>query len=268
MKKNVIYVILLIFTSLSLFPLSVNIRSYDHAAFTRVVFESDRGFEFKIDPSSDYALDLKLKKKVEVSRDIEVFRRSALVDRVVHRWEDGNSVFRVHMKSGFKMKRNFVLERPFRVVLDLEKSPVVSKSQKPPIPNPEPEQKTNQEPPQDPGKDNQNGQDNEQSNGENETQDEGQEDDAADETGKEKPSLPNQPKKRPLIDTICIDPGHGGTDLGAVGPSKIPEKNITLDIGKKVKRMIVSKLGLSVVMTRETDEEVSLNSRVSKANNR
>ncbi|MCP5051920.1 MAG: N-acetylmuramoyl-L-alanine amidase, partial [bacterium] len=47
-----------------------------------------------------------------------------------------------------------------------------------------------------------------------------------------------------------------------------PEKNITLDIGKKVKRMIVSKLGLSVVMTRETDEEVSLNSRVSKANNR
>ncbi|MDQ1352880.1 MAG: N-acetylmuramoyl-L-alanine amidase, partial [Acidobacteriota bacterium] len=64
------------------------------------------------------------------------------------------------------------------------------------------------------------------------------------------------------------DPGHGGSDLGAVGKGDTLEKDITLKVGLKLKQAIMSKLGIQVVMTRENDSEVSLNSRVSIANNR
>lgn len=55
--------------------------------------------------------------------------------------------------------------------------------------------------------------------------------------------------------TIVIDPGHGGTDRGASGPSGITEKEITLDVSKKV-RDILTASGAKVVMTRETDKDV------------
>ncbi|WP_296785702.1 N-acetylmuramoyl-L-alanine amidase [Selenomonas sp.] len=55
---------------------------------------------------------------------------------------------------------------------------------------------------------------------------------------------------------ICIDPGHGGEDPGAIGPSGITEKSITLKIGKEVKRLL-EEAGAKVIMTRTTDTEVS-----------
>ena len=76
------------------------------------------------------------------------------------------------------------------------------------------------------------------------------------------------PAARPKpIETICIDAGHGGEDLGAVGRSKLQEKNVTLKIGLKLKKLIESKTGLRVIMTRDKDSEVSLNTRASIANN-
>lgn len=50
---------------------------------------------------------------------------------------------------------------------------------------------------------------------------------------------------------ICIDPGHGGTDSGATNGAAY-EKNIVLDIAKRVKPLLESS-GYEVVMTRETD---------------
>lgn len=55
--------------------------------------------------------------------------------------------------------------------------------------------------------------------------------------------------------TIVIDPGHGGTDNGASGPSGITEKEITLDVSQKL-RDILTASGAKVVMTRETDRDV------------
>jgi N-acetylmuramoyl-L-alanine amidase len=69
------------------------------------------------------------------------------------------------------------------------------------------------------------------------------------------------------IETICIDPGHGGEDLGAIGKSKLQEKNVTLQISHKLKKLIESRTGLRVIMTRDKDSEVSLNTRASIANN-
>jgi N-acetylmuramoyl-L-alanine amidase len=54
---------------------------------------------------------------------------------------------------------------------------------------------------------------------------------------------------------IVIDPGHGGSDSGAIGPNKTQEKNITLAIGQKVKAMLEN-AGAKVLMTRQTDVDV------------
>ncbi len=62
---------------------------------------------------------------------------------------------------------------------------------------------------------------------------------------------------------VVIDPGHGGKDPGAVYPirSKHPyirEKDITLSIAKRIKRILLKESGIKVIMTRERDIYVPL----------
>lgn len=54
---------------------------------------------------------------------------------------------------------------------------------------------------------------------------------------------------------IAIDPGHGGTDPGAIGPCKIQEKKVTLDIALRVKKLL-EQAGAKVYMTRFNDRDV------------
>ncbi|MBC8014329.1 MAG: N-acetylmuramoyl-L-alanine amidase [Sporomusaceae bacterium] len=54
---------------------------------------------------------------------------------------------------------------------------------------------------------------------------------------------------------ITLDPGHGGSDPGAIGPNKIQEKTITLAVAQKVKTLL-EKAGAKVLMTRKTDVDV------------
>ena len=68
------------------------------------------------------------------------------------------------------------------------------------------------------------------------------------------------------IDVIVIDPGHGGRDKGCSGASSI-EKNITLELSKKLKQIIKNQLPeIKVILTREKDKFVSLKNRASIAN--
>lgn len=59
---------------------------------------------------------------------------------------------------------------------------------------------------------------------------------------------------------IVLDPGHGGSDVGAIRED-ITEKSITLDVSNRV-RDILEKKGYKVEMTRDTDKTVSLQERV------
>ena len=89
------------------------------------------------------------------------------------------------------------------------------------------------------------------------------------EGGKEKPDKDKKPDDNTEVLTedvkfspgikgkkIVIDPGHGGEDSGAIGPSGVTEKSITLQIAKEVERML-KEAGAKVTMTRTTDTEVS-----------
>lgn len=69
------------------------------------------------------------------------------------------------------------------------------------------------------------------------------------------------------IDRIVIDPGHGGRDPGAIGPSKLFEKGITLEIAEKLKALLKSRLpDVTVLLTREGDTYLGLEKRPQFAN--
>jgi N-acetylmuramoyl-L-alanine amidase len=70
-----------------------------------------------------------------------------------------------------------------------------------------------------------------------------------------------------LIDTIVLDPGHGGRDPGALGADGTREKDIVLDIALRLGRMLERDLGVKVVYTRKTDVFIPLHQRSKIANN-
>lgn len=56
--------------------------------------------------------------------------------------------------------------------------------------------------------------------------------------------------------TIVIDPGHGGNDAGAIGPTGVMEKSVTLNVALELRKLLEAE-GATVIMTRETDTTVS-----------
>lgn len=74
------------------------------------------------------------------------------------------------------------------------------------------------------------------------------------------PIRPAPPPARRLI--IAIDPGHGGPDPGTVGINGVLEKEVTLDIAKRLRRLIEASGRYDVVLTREDDVFVSLRDRM------
>jgi N-acetylmuramoyl-L-alanine amidase len=66
-------------------------------------------------------------------------------------------------------------------------------------------------------------------------------------------------------DSVTVDPGHGGTDHGAIGTKGTREKDVTLAIATRLSRIMATN-GMSVQMTRMKDLEILLRPRVEMAN--
>jgi N-acetylmuramoyl-L-alanine amidase len=73
------------------------------------------------------------------------------------------------------------------------------------------------------------------------------------------------PAAAPLL-TIAIDPGHGGSETGAVGPGGLQEKDITLEVAKKLAATLPRVLACRTVLSRDSDAVVSLDDRTAVAN--
>ncbi len=71
------------------------------------------------------------------------------------------------------------------------------------------------------------------------------------------------PGTRPLV--IAIDPGHGGEDPGAIGPTGVREKDVVLAIGRRLARLIDAQPGMRAHLVRDGDYFVPLQMRVVKA---
>jgi N-acetylmuramoyl-L-alanine amidase len=96
---------------------------------------------------------------------------------------------------------------------------------------------------------------------------------AADVTPTIQPAAPTESGSRTLtralglkIGRIVIDPGHGGHDTGTIGPTGLEEKEVVLDVGLKLKKLLEQNTGCEVVMTRRDDTFIPLEERTAIAN--
>jgi N-acetylmuramoyl-L-alanine amidase len=80
-------------------------------------------------------------------------------------------------------------------------------------------------------------------------------------TSRDAPSLP--PMLRP-VQTVVLDPGHGGRDPGATGVGGLREKDLTLRLARTLRPKLET-LGFRVVMTREDDRTIDLEERTAIA---
>lgn len=64
---------------------------------------------------------------------------------------------------------------------------------------------------------------------------------------------------------VALDPGHGGEDPGAIGPTGLREKDVVLAVALMLKRRLQNEPGIRVMLTREGDYFVPLGERVRKA---
>jgi len=65
---------------------------------------------------------------------------------------------------------------------------------------------------------------------------------------------------------VVIDPGHGGHDVGTHGPSGLYEKDVVLDVAKRLGAMLQDRLGSEVIYTRDDDTFIPLEERTQIAN--
>ena len=64
---------------------------------------------------------------------------------------------------------------------------------------------------------------------------------------------------------VALDPGHGGEDPGAIGPTGLREKDVVLDMALKLRDALNANRGMRVMLTRDADYFVPLQERVRKA---
>jgi N-acetylmuramoyl-L-alanine amidase len=88
-----------------------------------------------------------------------------------------------------------------------------------------------------------------------------------------KPADPGSGKRTSLtralglkLTRIAIDPGHGGHDHGTTGPGGVVEKDLALDVAKRLGVLIEKQLGAEVVYTRDSDVFIPLEERTALAN--
>lgn len=227
MKKIYCFLIYTLIIASHIFPLSIKVRTFDHDDFTRIVFESNSYFSYVTERGSERDLTLFIKDHPGNILLRSDLSGSGLLSRVESITNGNDPGVRVKGSDRFDILKTFVLRDPFRVVFDVER-------------------KTG-----DMGSGNA-VRENEQDYSDYRTGDS---------------DIKTEKKRRSSIDVVCIDPGHGGSDLGAVGIKNTREKDITLKVSKKLKKLIERKLGVRVVMTRDSDAEIALDSRVAKANN-
>jgi N-acetylmuramoyl-L-alanine amidase len=76
-------------------------------------------------------------------------------------------------------------------------------------------------------------------------------------------ATPAPPPK--VLPIIVVDPGHGGVEVGAIGPTGLQEKDVTLDLARRLKAAL-ERQGVTVVLTRDEDRILPLDDRTAIAN--
>jgi len=79
-------------------------------------------------------------------------------------------------------------------------------------------------------------------------------------------AIGDRPERAAPLRMIVLDAGHGGHDPGATGPTGLAEKDVALDVTRRVAKLVEAELGVRVVLTRSDDTFIALRDRTSVAN--
>ena len=218
------------------FP-ELSVRSFPYPAYTRIVLEATSQVDFQVTQAGD---------QVRVSMSVGYlesdFSSEELQDGVVDsmtlaRQGDGYLLL-VNLGDRFGTLKAFKLDSPSRMVLDLFRSRVPTGPEiiSPPAPRPRlPTDNTGIPAPP------------------------------------PRPSVPDRtprPDRRPgVLTTITLDPGHGGSETGATGRNGLQEKDVALAVARRLHRLLEDRLGVRVLLTRDSDSFLSLDDRTALANN-
>lgn len=74
-----------------------------------------------------------------------------------------------------------------------------------------------------------------------------------------------QPESGPALRGVAIDPGHGGEDVGAIGPGGNKEKAITLEIARRLEKQLKMQLGIPIYLSRDGDYSLTPTQRLEPA---
>jgi N-acetylmuramoyl-L-alanine amidase len=70
------------------------------------------------------------------------------------------------------------------------------------------------------------------------------------------------------VNTIVLDPGHGGKDPGAVGKNGLKEKDVTLKLARMLREKLTGDAGAKIILTRDSDVFIPLEERTAIANSK
>ncbi|HEV8662649.1 MAG TPA: N-acetylmuramoyl-L-alanine amidase [Candidatus Methylomirabilis sp.] len=211
------------------------VRHRTYPEYTRIVWETARPLEFVLREDETRTLTLEVTGGIlppALLRPLPI--HDGLVRGVEASQAEGVARFVVQTEPGRGFTRAFALKNPDRIVLDLYRGKAVPSGPAagPPPTAAAPSVPAAPLPTAPPG------------------------------TGPPPPAAPSPAGIR----TIVIDPGHGGRDPGAIGSGGLREKDVVLDIALRLEKLIKSRLGLAVILTRREDVFISLEERTAIAN--
>jgi N-acetylmuramoyl-L-alanine amidase len=76
----------------------------------------------------------------------------------------------------------------------------------------------------------------------------------------------DKPADAPVLRAIAIDPGHGGQDPGSIAADGVKEKDVVLDISRRLEKQLKMHLGIPVYLTRNSDYTVQAADRLAAVN--
>jgi N-acetylmuramoyl-L-alanine amidase len=71
-----------------------------------------------------------------------------------------------------------------------------------------------------------------------------------------------QPAGEPVLRGVAIDPGHGGEDVGAIGPGGSKEKAVTLEVARRLEKQLKMRLGIPIYLSRDGDYSLTPTQRL------
>jgi N-acetylmuramoyl-L-alanine amidase len=219
----------------------ISISSFPYPGYTRVVLESSSPIEYQVTQGGG---------RVHVSMPVSYLEsdfsseelQDGVVDQIKLSREPDGYLLAITLGESYGTLKAFQLESPSRMVLDLFRSRVPTDVEVPPV-----------VPPGSLGQD---------------------------ATADRTPDIPVPPRPTPppgavptddmaqgILKTITLDPGHGGSETGATGRGGLQEKDVTLEIVRRLAQLLESRLGVRVLLTRDGDNYLELDERTTIANN-